>query len=384
MPQNNTMNDASPALAAGGVRSPSDAEAVTLLEDAVRTPSLSGDESRVAALLVERMSSFGFDAEVDPAGNAVGVLGDRSPGAAEIVLLGHMDVVPGVVPVRREGDLLFGRGTVDAKGPLCAFVIAAARATAAGLPPGVRLVVAGVVEEESASSKGARHIAASRRPAACFIGEPSHHDGVTLGYKGRLLLEFVYRLTVAHTSRPDASAAELAAEWWRCVPALAREKSLNGKTVFDSIQASLRAFNTSSDGLHDEARLTIGFRLPPGVDPHEIESACRTLAPSDAQITASGHEVAHVADRNNPVVRALTTSIRAAGLTPAVRVKTGTSDMNVVAPIWKCPIAAYGPGDSALDHTPQEHVSVTEYLSAIGVLTGALGKLGAELAETHS
>ena len=39
----------------------------------------------------------------------------------DIVLLGHMDTVPGDIPIRREGDVLYGRGSVDAKGPLAAF-----------------------------------------------------------------------------------------------------------------------------------------------------------------------------------------------------------------------------------------------------------------------
>ena len=55
--------------------------------------------------------------------------------------------------------------------------------------------------------------------------------------------------------------------------------------------------------------------------------------------------------------------------------KTGTSDMNVVAPVWDCPLAAYGPGDSRLDHTPEERVSLTEYLQSIRVLTSVLDEL---------
>ena len=60
---------------------------------------------------------------------------------------------------------------------------------------------------------------------------------------------------------------------------------------------------------------------------------------------------------------------------PGFVVKTGTSDMNVVAPIWGCPIVAYGPGDSALDHTPNEHLALDEYWQAIGVLEAALRHL---------
>jgi hypothetical protein len=42
--------------------------------------------------------------------------------------------------------------------------------------------------------------------------------------------------------------------------------------------------------------------------------------------------------------------------------------MNVVGPIWGENIVAYGPGDSRLDHTPQEHIDITEYSHAIDVL----------------
>ena len=38
-------------------------------------------------------------------------------------------------------------------------------------------------------------------------------------------------------------------------------------------------------------------------------------------------------------------------------------------------MAAYGPGDSTLDHTDDEHVEVEEYLRAVAVLTTALDEL---------
>ena len=56
--------------------------------------------------------------------------------------------------------------------------------------------------------------------------------------------------------------------------------------------------------------------------------------------------------------------------------KTGTADLNVVGPVWGCPVVAYGPGDAALDHTPHERLSLEEYRRAVDVL-------GAVLAEVH-
>jgi LysW-gamma-L-lysine carboxypeptidase len=40
-------------------------------------------------------------------------------------------------------------------------------------------------------------------------------------------------------------------------------------------------------------------------------------------------------------------------------------------------MAAYGPGDSSLDHTPEEHISLAEYGKAIESLAAALGELAA-------
>jgi LysW-gamma-L-lysine carboxypeptidase len=38
-------------------------------------------------------------------------------------------------------------------------------------------------------------------------------------------------------------------------------------------------------------------------------------------------------------------------------------------------MAVYGPGDSALDHTPDEHIEIAEYEKAIGVLVVMLNGL---------
>jgi LysW-gamma-L-lysine carboxypeptidase len=49
--------------------------------------------------------------------------------------------------------------------------------------------------------------------------------------------------------------------------------------------------------------------------------------------------------------------------------------MNVVGPAWKCPTLAYGPGDSRLDHSPDEHLPLDEYQRAIDVLSHVLASL---------
>jgi [amino group carrier protein]-lysine/ornithine hydrolase len=338
---------------------------VTLLTRMVEIPSLSGEESALADFLVETMRCLGFQADVDEAGNAVGTLGD---GPTEIVLLGHMDTVPGAIPVRVGDAQLYGRGSVDAKGPLATFIAAAADV---GALPGKRIVVVGATEEETASSKGARHIGRTRAPACCVIGEPSAARAVTLGYKGRIVFSYQAETAVSHSASPDENVIETAVAFWNRVRRWADAENV-GKKMFDALDPVLREVHSGSDGLTESMRLRASIRIPLGQTPETVQARIVGLAPTDARLRFWGADPPYRADKNTSLVRAFLAAIRAEGLEPAFKVKSGTSDMNVVGPAWGCPIVAYGPGDSRLDHTPNEHLNLSEYQQAIRILARVL------------
>lgn len=342
-------------------------EAETLLRDLVLAASPTGSETEAARLLVEWMAAHGYDrAFIDEAGNAVGIIGS---GTRDVVLLGHIDTYGGTVPVRIEGRRLYGRGSVDAKGPLCTFVAAATRAD---LPDDVRLIVIGAVEEEG-SSRGARHVAAQYQPEMCIIGEPSQWDRITLGYKGRLLLRWRWEGALAHSASDVTSPPEHAVGYWERVRDYAAAFNVGREGLFHRLDVTLQTINSGQNGAFGWAEMVIGFRLPPGVDPHRLAD---DLIPSEgASVEACGHEYAFVADKDTSLSRALRSAIRQEGGQPRFVHKTGTSDMNIVGPLWGCPVVAYGPGDSALDHTPDEHLDLDEYARAITVLTHALSRL---------
>jgi LysW-gamma-L-lysine carboxypeptidase len=332
------------------------------LEAFVRIPSPSGEEAAAAAWLVAQMREMGFDtAGIDAAGSPVGVLGE---GENVLMLLGHIDTVSGVVPVRRDGDLLYGRGAVDAKGPLAAFTLAAA---AVGRRSGWRIVVAGAVEEEAGTARGAQALLTAWQPAACVIGEPSGWERLCIGYKGRLLVDYRLRRPMSHTAGPGAGACEIAVAFWNGVTALARDLNAGRRGAFEQLSPSLRAIRSTSDGLTETVEARLGLRLPPWLTAAEAEARLATLA-GDAELAFAGREEAFRTGKSNPLVRAFLTAIRATSGDPGFVVKTGTADMNVVGPAWGCPILAYGPGDSRLDHTPHEHLAISELQRAIDVL----------------
>ena len=341
---------------------------VDLLTGLVQIYSPSQHERAAVEYLVAQMTALGFRAFVDDAGNAVGVLGD---GARDIVLLGHIDTFHGYIEPRIEDGKLYGRGAVDAKGCLATFVAASARV---GAREGVRFVVIGAVEEESTTSKGARYALTQYVPRFCIIGEPSGWDRITLGYKGRVLVNCEIAKAVTHTASGTRAAAEEAVAFWQRVVEFAAAFNRDKPRMFDQLDASLRSINSSDDNFTERATVRIGLRVPVGMEIAALEQQVGQLA-NGAQIAFSSEEPPFRADKNNALVRAFLVAIRDAGGSPAFTVKTGTSDMNIAGPALGCPIVAYGPGDSALDHTPNEHLDLAEYERAIEVLAQVLAVL---------
>jgi LysW-gamma-L-lysine carboxypeptidase len=231
-------------------------------------------------------------------------------------------------------------------------------------------VVIGAVEEEAASSKGARYVIDQYQPEYCVIGEPSQWQCITVGYKGRLLIDYTLRGALSHSAGQLPSAPEVAVDFWNT---LSRRATLynQDRPVFDMLDVSLRAINSSSDGMEEVVTQRLGLRLPLGYDVEEFKVRLLEEA-GQAQLRFFGQEIAYKSDKRTPLVKAFLKGIREKGGTPKFKVKTGTSDMNVVAPYWQCPIVAYGPGDSVFDHTPYEQTSLHDYCRAIEVLHRAL------------
>jgi LysW-gamma-L-lysine carboxypeptidase len=335
---------------------------VDLLERMLAIPSLSGEEGDLAVFLAGAMERLGLAARIDEVGNVIGRTG-RGDGPT-ILLLGHLDTVPGDLPVRRTGHALHGRGAVDAKGPLAAMVTAAATADLPG-----RLIVVGAVEEETPGSRGAVHIRRTLpQPDLVIIGEPSGWQGVTIGYKGKLDLRYRVSRPATHSSNPAEKATEAAAAFWQDAVRAAGPEASHAR--FDRAGVTLE----SMAGTMSNAVLRFSYRTPVAFDePALLERLRQVARGGDLEVLNTVAAVrSHTGD---PVVRALSMAIRDNGGTPRRRLKTATSDMNTLAQAWRVPMATYGPGDSHLDHSDDEHILIEDYHRAVAVLRGALAEL---------
>lgn len=335
-------------------------ESVALLADLVAVPSPTGEEENAARLLADRLARFGWDSPyLDGMGS---VIASRGKGDRELVLLSHVDTVPGGPEFLLNQDIIRGRGSVDAKGPCCAMAVAGG---AVSVPEGWRVTFVGSVGEEI-DSRGSRFRMPFHEPAALVIGEPTGSDAVALSYRGRVLFSFTGQDDGAHRSGspgPMTAAVQAASSMTDIVRNMGPGYSI----------AVMDMEGHEKGGRY--AKVVMDFRLPSGVEQQEIETILNETAAAFG-LTAEIIEYVppFAVPKNDPVIRAFRTSIREIGCTPRLLAKQGTCDFNVLSP-WGCYMGAYGPGDSKYDHTAYEQIEIKEYLRGIEVLKLALPKI---------
>lgn len=332
-----------------------------ILRGLVAIPSVTGDEKRAVAWFQNQARQDGFQVEEDGAGNFLAIAGTGPP---KIWLAGHIDTVPGDLAVRETDGVLWGRGAVDAKGPLAAFYCAARRHLNQG---GGSVAVMGLVDEEG-RSRGAREVLRRARPRAIVVGEPSGADGFTLGYKGIVRGRVSFHEEVRHGGRPEPTACDRLALWWADVA-----RRLEFGDGFDRFDGHLLQLESTSDGISSHAAAEFQMRLPPGAT--DVPKRLQHLWP-DAALAIHEHMPAAMSDPRSDLAAVFRSAIRAHVGVPRPKHKTGTADFNHFAAAWPgIPMVAYGPGDSHLDHTPHERLALAEFDQAVHVLSDVLGQM---------
>ena len=355
---------------------------VSLLTSMLEIYSPSGKEEEISNFLAREMENLGFRIRKDEVGNVIGEIGQ---GKLVILLCGHMDTVDGYIPVRVENNKLYGRGAVDAKAPLAAMIVAASTFVKKSFPG--KILVVGVVDEEG-SGKGIKHfIKEGIQPDYTIFGESSGIGKIVFGYKGILNIKITCETPSGHSAAPWLfdNAIEKAMEIWRQIRKLhLREEKLRSR--FYSTTSCLTKINggNASSMIPSKCDIYVQLRIPPQFTPEQVFNEVKrkikryqaTNPKVSVKVKMESVANAFEADRRSVLVRALAWAIRKTTLNYAsFSRKTGTGDMNVLGNALKIPVITYGPGDSRLDHTPNEHIDLKEYLISIQVYRKALMKL---------
>jgi [amino group carrier protein]-lysine/ornithine hydrolase len=353
--------------------------AVELLKKSLEQYTPSRSEASLANMIKDRcVNELGFEqVHIDNVGNVIATKGNGKP---RILLCGHMDTVPGQIPVRIEDGFVYGRGASDAKGPLIAMLLAASEF------PKQRgtIIFAGLVDEEG-NGTGVKQLVKSGVSADYAIfGEPSGIDNITIAYKGRLEIRLTCDVgTSAHASAPwlAKNSIEEIYDLWNAVKyEIDGIQIKNNKS--DSISCSLTEISggSSHNVTPQKCKITIDIRIPTFT---RCEGVLSILDKVIFNIASTKGIKANYriedktepfeADHASPLVRALSLSILdVRKKRPILLRKTGTGDMNILGNAFNIPVITFGPGDPHSSHTSNERLSIEEYVSSVDVFSRAL------------
>jgi acetylornithine deacetylase len=394
-------------------------EAVRLLQELVRVPSVTGDEGEVQEVVERALRKRGLAVDVweatpeeilpykehvgEQAGyenrpNVVGVRTGRG-GGRSLLLNAHVDTVAagdasawdrGPFSGEIEGDLLYGRGSCDMKGGLVTHLVALDALSELGVELRGDVSVAATVGEENGGLGALSTVLRGYRAEAALITEPTRL-ALAPAQGGSL----VFRLEVpgrsAHAAVRDegVSALEKFMPIFETLRALEDERNATlHHPLYEHLRNKVpinvgvvRAGNWAStvpESLVAEGRVG----LIPG---EEIESFRETVADRIAVVAGrdpwlrdhppklewfGGQFAPAEVPPDAPICQALKGAHeRVTGEEPAVEGAPYGADMRLFIRFGETPCVMYGAGDVNVAHAPDEHVSITELMTATKTVT---------------
>lgn len=372
-----------------------EAQCSDFLQHLVQTPSLSGQEASVARIVATEMQRLGFQSvHTDRIGNVIGRYGQ--PGGPILLLNGHMDTV-------NVGDLsawkhdpfggeiidqkLYGRGSVDMKGPLAAMLHGIGILIAQGVPLPGEVVVVAVVQEEPTEGMAMRVLVEEEglRPDWVILGEPTLMQ-ISRGQRGRMEIRVATMGRSCHASTPEKGDNAL----YEAARLIFGVEILNARLMEDAVLGKgsiavthLATVAGSRNAIPDRCDLVIDRRLTLG------ETALRALAEIEALLRredvrgrvntgyyrstsytgyhTEGPEVypAWLLAEDNPLLLQTSASLEKSLATrPQVRTWGFSTDGVYTMGEAGIPTVGFGPGDDMLAHTADEHIALAQVFDA--------------------
>lgn len=337
---------------------------IALLKELVAIPSVSGTEEAVARFLEDAARREGLDVVRDDASVTMTVQG-KAPGPT-LAFISHLDVVPPgegwtrdpFVPTV-EGNLLYGRGSGDAKASVAAMTLAA-KDVAGSLARGKLLVIMGYGEETRNTSMG---LAVERAGAidASVVGEPTNLEAA-VAQRGLMMADLIGRGDQRHAGYAAQDGA-----FHNAITSLARNLvKLDGLVAervhpilgVTTVTPTMLTAGVSRNVTPPAAKAVLDIRSTPAWPHDELAAAlkerldCEVVITSDRLVpceTPGTSPLLEAAKRVRPVLKTFGSPT--------------CSDWVFVrhADAIKC-----GPGTSRRSHTPDECVDLPEVTAARG------------------
>jgi len=352
-------------------------EAISLLADLVKIPSVCGEEARIADFIADWLRSKGLPVEmmeVKPGRpNVISRVRGRDEGP-RFMLNAHMDTVAAGTGwehdpfgAQIENGMMYGRGTVDMKSGLAAMMCAVAECKAEGLPKKGEVLLAAVMDEESIDLGSYALVRQGLTDGLDFamISEATELNVVN-AHRGRTVFDVLVRGEAAHSMWPDhgVSAISNSATLINALPNL---HSPTHPRIGRSTVNVLKIEGGQEEVMlvADRCRVVIDRCLVPG---HNSQNALDELNGliRELNLNADVHFLARetpfcdpfeIPENHEAVRTAISVASKVLGRTPKVDFHEGPCDSCILVNQGKVPTIEFGPSGGRL-HQPDEFVQL--------------------------
>ncbi|BCU70514.1 N-acetyl-lysine deacetylase [Stygiolobus caldivivus] len=282
---------------------------------------------------------------------------------SDILLVSHVDTVPGYIEPRDENGIIYGRGAVDDKGPLIAMLMA----TSILNDKGYSISFAALSDEEN-KSKGARELVSTgKRYKYIIVGEPSNTSGIVVEYRGVLHVDIKCSDKPQHSSSANSNLIVNIAD--KILRVSKFPESYDIPSIIPTIFHAGEYINKSpsSGVVHFDIRYSVkSSKEDLLLKIRDVFKDCEIVIVEDIPPVK--------VSTNSNLVKSIMRGLIKQGIKPSLTRKYGTSDMNILSVITS-DIVNYGPGDSKLEHTDYEHISLEEIFISINTYVSAIEEL---------
>lgn len=355
------------------------ADPVAIAEQLIACPSVTPATGEVFTALEAMLKPLGFTIDCfvtgeAPDGPVENLLAWRTTGPGRhFAFAGHLDVVPPgngwasdpFTPERR-GELLYGRGAVDMKGAIAAYV-AALHGLPDGLPGTISLIITG--DEEGAAVHGTlalmdRMAAHGLRPDLCLVGEPTSSqllgDVIKIGRRGSVNMWIDVQGTQGHVAYPHLADNP--------IPRLIRILSAIDAEVLDEgnewFQASnieitdLEVGNPTTNVIPAAARARISIRFNNEHSGASLVERITAIAAAQGGVVNARISGEPFLTEPGPLSELVTGAIRqVTGVEAELSTTGGTSDARFLSRL--CPVVEFGLNNATM-HKLDEAVAIAD------------------------
>lgn len=385
-----------------------DTQLLSLCQEMIRRPSLSGQECAVSEFVRDTMLALGYDeAVIDEYGSVMGAIHGSRPGKT-ILMDGHMDTVDlsdrdawthDPYGAEVADGRLYGRGTSDMKCSLACMVLAAARFGENRDFAGT-VWVSGSVYEECFEGVSCRNISKITKPDYVIVGEATTNT-LKIGQRGRAEVVVETRGRTCHSSNPEAgvnAVYHMAAIIDIIRQITPREHPVLGKGILELTDIISSPYPGASvvPGLCRatfDRRLLVGEteesvlaqvreaidRLDiPGLDARVYLAEGKERCWTGETIRAKRFFPAWLLEREHPLVVKALAGLESAGIVPELSHFSFCTNGSHFCGEAGIPTVGFGPSKENLAHVIDEYVEIEQLEAACAGFRGILASVLAE------